>query len=526
MRGAHPIDSMQDTIRKKELAALKPGAMSCAPEPLAKFVVRVPDSSDEAPECGGLPFAMAMRRLPLAFAPARPTARPSWRMVVDWAILPVKRTKSATKRIRDPVEMRDAWGALHSFLSDIADLRPCRPRADGTYISTDNRISLASGRTLSKATLFWVLHLGGWIAFGTFVWALNIADIGPFPSALEQLLWVGCGFAFTLGFRVVFRGACSAGWSYTSLIMLAATLSVLTSPIWYVVFMGLLRASIAGPVQALGLSAMWAHEASEVAALPRWWPPIGYWMYFTSLLSTWCSLYFGIKAMLDLEAERARSVRALKLADSARLRALQSQLNPHFLFNALNGIATLIREGERTRAADTVDTLSDFLRLTLQKLDSPEIPVREELAFVEQYLRIQRLRFGSTFRASVDADPETHDALVPTLILQPLVENAVRHGVLARAQGGALSVSIRRRDEVLVITVEDDGPGLGDESAHPYGVGFKNSAERLAALYGDDAHMSVGARPHGRGFVVVVFLPFRKASGTTPANPARVTVPV
>ena len=145
-----------------------------------------------------------------------------------------------------------------------------------------------------------------------------------------------------------------------------------------------------------------------MAALPRWWPPIGHWMLFTSLLSAWCSLYFGIKAMLDLEAERARSVRALKLADSARLRALQSQLNPHFLFNALNGIATLIREGDRTRAAATVDTLSDFLRLTLQKLDSPEIPVREELAFVEQYLRIQRLRFGSSFRATVDADPETH----------------------------------------------------------------------------------------------------------------------
>jgi len=307
--------------------------------------------------------------------------------------------------------------------------------------------------------------------------------------------------------------------------MLAATLSVLAAPIWYVVFLTLLRASLTGPVQLLGLGAMFAREASELAALPRWWPPINYWIYFTSLLSTWCSLYFGIKAMLDLEAERARSVRALKLADSARLRALQSQLNPHFLFNALNGIATLIREGERTRAADTVDTLSDFLRLTLQKLDSPEIPVREELAFVEQYVRIQRLRFGSSFRATVDADPETHDALVPTLILQPLVENAVRHGVLARAQGGALSVSIRRRDEVLVITVEDDGPGLEDECAHPYGVGFKNSAERLAALYGDDAHMSVGARPCGRGFVVVVFLPFRKAPGMR-ADPARVAVVV
>jgi signal transduction histidine kinase len=460
---------------------------------------------------------------PLTFesAPFRLTPRTP-RRNVDSEAPSVKRTKSATKRITGWFEMRNTQNpALDCLWRDI----PRPARANGTSISTDNRISLASGRTLSKATLFWVLHLGGWTAFGTFVWALNIADVGILPSAAEQLLWVGCGFVLTLCFRRAFLGGCSAGWPYPSLIMLAATLSLVGGPIWYVVDLTLLRAAIAGPVHALGLSAMFAHEASEVAAHPRWWPPIGHWMMFTSLLSTWCSLYFGIKAMLDLEVERARSVRALKLADSARLRALQSQLNPHFLFNALNGIATLIREGNRTRAADTVDTLSDFLRATLQKLDSPEIPVREELEFVEQYLRIQRLRFGSSFRATVDADFETLDALVPTLILQPLVENAVRHGVLARTQGGNLSVSIRRRDGVLVITVDDDGPGRADENAHAYGLGFTNSAERLAALYGDEAHMSVGARPYGKGFVVVVFLPFRKRPGL-PATQPRVAVAV
>jgi two-component system, LytTR family, sensor kinase len=419
--------------------------------------------------------------------------------------------------------MRDTGGrGLHSLFRDMACLRPCRSRADTTYIDTNNRISLASGRTLSKATLFRVLHLGGWIGFGIFVWALNSADIGPLPAALDEVIWVSGGVAVTLGLGAVYRRARLAGWSYTSLGMLAATLSVLAAPIWYVLVHPLLRASLTG-MQALGLGAMFARAVSEAAAQARWWIPVGHWMMYTTLLLTWSALYFGINAMLDLESERARSVRALKLADSARLRALQSQLNPHFLFNALNGIATLIREGNRARAADTVDTLSDFLRLTLQKLDSPEIPVREELAFVEQYLRIQRLRFGSSFRASVDADPETYDALVPTLILQPLVENAVRHGVLARARGGTLSVSICRRDDVLVMTVEDDGPGLGDLSGHAYGVGFKNSAERLAALYGDDAHMSVGARPCGRGFVVVVFLPFREAP-RMPAKPERVAV--
>jgi two-component system, LytTR family, sensor kinase len=443
-----------------------------------------------------------------------------------WLALTIKRTKSATKRTGNSLEVREPRGlALHSFFLVLLDLCSCRSCPSGTPINTDNRISLASGRSLSRATLFWVLHLGGWSAFGIFAWALHIAEIGPFPSAVEYSLWVTCGIALTLGFRRVFLRGCSAGFSFTPQIMLAAMLSVVGALTWYVVDLTLLRAVLAGPVKVLGLSGMFAREAIVVAALPRWWPPMAHWVLFTSLLSAWCSLYFGIKAVLGLEAERARSVCALKLADVARLRALQSQLNPHFLFNALNGIATLIREGDRTRAADTVDTLSDFLRLTLQKLDSPEIPVREELAFIEQYLRIERLRFGSSFGATVDADPETHDALVPTLILQPLVENAVRHGVLARAQGGTLAVSIRRRDETLVITVEDDGPGLTDEIAHPYGVGFKNSAERLTALYGDDAHMSVGARPYGPGFVVVVFLPFRKMPGI-PAIPALVAVEV
>jgi signal transduction histidine kinase len=480
---------------------------------------------------GRAPFFVAIQpltlALTLAFAPRPPPPHASRREPLGegWATFAVKRSKSATKRMSDPVEMRDTRGrALDSFFRDMAAFRPCRFRAGTTDIDTNNRISLASGRTVSKATLFRVLHLGGWLAFGTLVWALNIADLGPFPAALDEVLWLSGGAAVTLGLRGVYRRARSAGWSYTSLGMLAATLSALAAPIWYVVVHTLLRASLTG-LQALGLGAMFARVVSEAAEMPRWFIPVGHWMMYTSLLLTWSSLYFGINAVLDLESERARSVRALKLADSARLRALQSQLNPHFLFNALNGIATLIREGDSTRAADTVDTLSDFLRLTLQKLDSPEIPVREELAFVEQYLRIQRLRFGGSFRATVDADPETHDALVPTLILQPLVENAVRHGVLARAQGGALSVSIRRRDEVLVITVEDDGPGLGNQGAHPYGVGFKNSAERLAALYGDDAHMSVGARPDGRGFVVVVFLPFRKPPGMA-ADQAPVAVAV
>jgi two-component system, LytTR family, sensor kinase len=467
---------------------------------------------------------MAIRAPAHRSAPLPPAPWSHGVQILNWTIFSTKRTKSTTKRTGIPDATRDSQGGLHSALSDITALWRSRPRADGIAINSNSQISLASGRTISKATLFRVLHCGGWLVFGAFVWALNVPGIGALPAAVEEPLWVACGFALTLGFRRIFRRVRSARWSYTSLGLLALVLSILSAPIWYSMHLALLRASLAGLAHWPGLHPIFAREIRETAALP-WFSTIGHWMFFTSLLLTWSSLYFAINALLDLESERARAVNALKLADSARLRALQSQLNPHFLFNALNGIATLVREGDRTRAADMVDTLGDFLRATLRKLDTPEIPVSEELAFVEQYLRIQRQRFGGQLRSTVDADPETRDALVPTLILQPLVENAVRHGVLARAHGGMLAVSIRRRDEVLVITVEDDGPGPEASGAHPYGLGFKNTAERLATLYREDAHMTVGARPHGRGFAVVVFLPFRRASAT-PAGAERVAVAV
>ena len=476
------------------------------------------------------PSSGAIRPPAFAQFPPAPGAAPE-ALVVDWTSFALKRTKSAANRTSSALEMHDPRGrALHSLGRDIADLRAGCPHADGTNINTDKPLSLGSGRTVSKATLFNVLHWGGWLALGVMFIPYNVAKEGRWPGTLDVTLWAVCMAFLTLGFRFILRRARSARLSYGSLVVLVLALSVIGNGIGYVIYHALTVAVVAG-IMHTHLAAVFAGFAAQTATDPPLIAPSNYWAFNTCMLLTWCSGYVGVNSMLDLEIEHARSVRALKLAESARLSALQSQLNPHFLFNALNGIATLIRESERTRAADMVDTLGDFLRSTLQKLDTPEIPVSEELVFVEQYLHIQRLRFGGYFRASVDIAPDTSDALVPTLILQPLVENAVRHGVLARAQGGALSVSIRRLDETLVITVEDDGPGLADGGAHPYGVGLKNSAERLAALYGDEAHMSVGPRPYGRGFAAVIFLPFRKAPGVpaaaaVPGTPAAMAVAV
>jgi hypothetical protein len=384
------------------------------------------------------------------------------------------------------------------------------------YINNAQPIVLGSGRKISKATVFNALHYGGWIAYGSVSFAWDDPSFGPWSAGLESALWIAWGCGITLVFRSVYRRARAARVSYTSLGLLALALSLLGVPIWYGIHVAALQAWLPRLLQLHGMRSIFAPFASYMASLPLLIPP-GNWFPYGCALLTWSSLYFCINAMLDLEIERARVVSALKLADGARLRALQSQLNPHFLFNALNGIATLIRDDDGTTAAEMVDTLSDFLRFTLQKLESPEILVAEELAFIEQYLRIQRFRFGSRLRSSVVADPETHGAFVPTLILQPLVENAVRHGILAREEGGALAVAIRKRGDMLVVSVEDDGPGIGDGTL-PFGVGLRNSAERLSALYGDEAHMSVGPRPQGGGFAVVLRLPFRQRPQVYPAS--------
>jgi two-component system LytT family sensor kinase len=314
----------------------------------------------------------------------------------------------------------------------------------------------------------------------------------------------------TLVFRQIYRRMRAAHFSYLAVGVVALILSTVGAPLWFMVDQALNLACLTALMHIPSLLPIFLQDASEIAADPMLVPGSS-WIIYTTVLFTWSSLYHGINAMLDLEIERAQVVRAMKLADDARLKALQSQLNPHFLFNALNGITTLIRDKDVVAAAAMVDALSDFLRSMLQKVELPEIAVAEELSFIDQYLRIQRFRFGDRLRTRVDADPECLHALIPTLILQPLVENAVRHGVLPREEGGTLSVSVRKLGDALVVSVEDDGPGKKAGATQSYGVGLGNSSDRLAALYGDAASLTIGSGNGGAGFAVVIQMPFRKA---------------
>ena len=209
---------------------------------------------------------------------------------------------------------------------------------------------------------------------------------------------------------------------------------------------------------------------------------------------------------------REREFRASQLEAQlvqAQLQTLKMQLQPHFLFNTLNGIAGLVRDSRNKAAVDMIVGLSDLLRYTLENAGKQEVPLKEELEFLELYLDIQQMRFSDRLTVEMHVAPETLDALVPNLILQPLVENAIRHGISRRMASGTVGVTAQRDDELLQITIYDDGPGLkrDDGLKTIEGVGLSNTRARLSQLYGERQKFTLSDR-EGGGVAAALVIPF------------------
>jgi two-component system, LytTR family, sensor kinase len=206
---------------------------------------------------------------------------------------------------------------------------------------------------------------------------------------------------------------------------------------------------------------------------------------------------------------RERERRALFLESNlakARLNTLKAQLQPHFLFNSLNAITALLRRDPRL-AETTLVSLSELLRMALSQSEKQEGALREELEFVQRYLEIQQTRFGDKLRVEQEIDPQALDSMAPTLVLQPLVENAIRHGIEPSEKAGTVRVSASRNGGKLVLTVEDDGVGLVNGNAGT-GIGLANLRERLLTLYGARQKLEVSPRANG-GVLVRVEIPWR-----------------
>jgi LytS/YehU family sensor histidine kinase len=220
----------------------------------------------------------------------------------------------------------------------------------------------------------------------------------------------------------------------------------------------------------------------------------------------------GVLLALDLR----RRLRTQELAGArlqaelakAELDALRGQLHPHFLFNTLNAISMLVRKGEGDAAVRMITGLGELLRIALATASEQEVPLRQELDFLERYLCLQQLRFPDRLRIEMRIAPETLEARVPSLVLQPLAENAVRHGIAPSIAGGSVEVAAVREGGQLVVRVRDTGVGLTPGSESPGGVGLRNVRARLQHLYPGEHRFRVSNRVEG-GVESLLAIPFR-----------------
>jgi two-component system LytT family sensor kinase len=241
---------------------------------------------------------------------------------------------------------------------------------------------------------------------------------------------------------------------------------------------------------------------------------LGQWaedsVQFSVVLFLWCSLYFSIKQWQQLTQERERLLRAETESREARLNALRYQLNPHFLFNSLNAVSTLVLDGNAPAATTMLAQIGELLRTSLDNEAKLEVALSQEIAFTERYLAIEQTRLGERLRVHLAISSETLDALVPSMLLQPLVENAVRHGVAQFIDGGAIGIESELIVDRLRIVIRNSGRrGSRKLNASGNGIGLSNTEERLKTLYGTDHKFSLGW-PETGGCEVTVELPFRK----------------
>lgn len=266
-------------------------------------------------------------------------------------------------------------------------------------------------------------------------------------------------------------------------------------------------------ILVIGINSWWAevvvpppnHDKTEAGSKPspaesrRWIFPLLFFRMpvYLALISIAHSFHFY-----------RRSVTRGQSLSQARLAALKMQLQPHFLFNSLNAIAALVHSDPDT-ADEMIAALSSLLRLSLDTSGDQLLPLAQELEFVRRYLDIEHIRFGDRLGFTLDIPAETQAALVPAFLLQPLVENAVRHGLEPRAGKGSLNVSASREGAELRLRVEDNGIGLPETAPLREGIGLANTRARLAELFQGAASLELRS---GEGLTVLVTLPFRTAT--------------
>ena len=341
-----------------------------------------------------------------------------------------------------------------------------------------------------RGRLFWILNIAGWTGYTLAAWLGALAHEKPESYFAVISAVAVAGLIISILLRLIYRQL----WGRSPL-----TLAI-----------GML---VACYIFSFGWR--WLNNVLYWDWVKDAWRPEHLMDFVSGILGSfyillcWSGLYFGIKYYLQLQEQTEQTLKATSAAHQAQLKMLRYQLNPHFLFNTLNAISTLILDGANETANKAVSRLSDFLRYTLDNDPMSRVTLGSELSAIDLYLEIEKVRFGDRLVIEKSIEAKAQDALVPSLILQPLIENAIKYAITPSEEGGTLRISARVQHKTLVLQISDSGPGLGngDNGQKSSGVGLKNTRERLQQLFGDQQAFTL-APNEPRGLRITINIPY------------------
>lgn len=341
----------------------------------------------------------------------------------------------------------------------------------------------------NKSRAFWILQTLGWLGYGFLRlfngWLHDQSYEYWKPSAIAM----ATGFFITLIFRPILKSV--------------RTRSV-PAVIFTVIIVSVFFSLIFSAIETIG----------HVQTYERGWEPtvlelFGNAMINVYVLVSWATLYLIINYSLMIQNEREKALAATSMAHQAQLKMLRYQLNPHFLFNTLNAISSLVLTKRYERANNMLEKLSGFLRYSLVNQPTQKTTFEQELHALKLYLEIERVRFQKRLKVDFKIDKDARSALMPSLLLQPLIENAIKYAIAPSEKGGTVAVSGKCEGDQLILKVTDNGPGLGNvldqDESQSSGVGIANIRARLEQLYGENQTFSLeNAKPNGLEATIII----------------------
>lgn len=345
---------------------------------------------------------------------------------------------------------------------------------------------------------FWILQIAGWLAYSIVVF---LAIIRP---QLGQPQFNFSGQIFNLLLETL------SGFllSYLQWLFIC---KIVHLPVRWTLFFSFVSASTLGIVfNIIKLSTY-----KVVVYNQQWneeWDMLefGGWLLFSlTTMFVWTSIFFIMLYNTKLQKEHEMLLRAQTAAKDAQLQMLRYQLNPHFMFNTMNAISTLIYKHENDKANEMLDKLCEFFRYSLDKSDRSIATLKKELELLELYISIEKVRFGKRLTININICEEVLDCLVPYMLLQPIVENAVKYAVEPRKEGGNIFIKAEKIENRLVLKITDEGKRLKAKVRDGFGIGMTNTKARLDAMFNGDYEVTITENEQG-GTIVSIYIPFEK----------------